>query len=52
MKTLILLAITGGLFLTSPGLDTKHVKSNKVCTKKHVKHSVKKCSNNTKKANN
>ncbi|WP_176852060.1 hypothetical protein [Mucilaginibacter sp. OK268] len=50
MKTLILLAITGGLFFTSPGLDTKHAKSNKACAKNYVKHCVKKSCNHAKKA--
>ncbi|NOW97387.1 hypothetical protein [Mucilaginibacter sp. SG564] len=51
MKTLILLAITGGLFFSEPGLSTKHAKNNKVYTKKYVKHCVKKCNNSAKKAN-
>ena len=43
MKTLILLAITGGLFLGSPDLGTKHAKNGKVYIKKYVKHCIKKC---------
>lgn len=50
MKTLILLAITGGVFFSSPDLGTKHAKNSKVSTKKYVKHCVKKCSSSTKKA--
>jgi hypothetical protein len=48
MKTLTLLAITGGLFFASPGLDSKHVKSNKECTKISAKHCTKKSCNSKK----
>jgi len=48
MRTLTLLAITGGLFFASPGLDSKHLKSSRDCTKVHAKHCTKKCCNSKK----
>jgi hypothetical protein len=49
MKAFIILAVTGGLFLTSGNMDSKPAKNNKVCVKS-AKHCIKKCCNNVKKA--
>ncbi|WP_166088359.1 hypothetical protein [Mucilaginibacter inviolabilis] len=49
MKTLIILAITGGVFFNSPGLEKKHPKSSKVCAKTYAKHCAKNNCNHTKK---
>jgi hypothetical protein len=50
MKIFTLLAITGGLFFTSLclDLDNKSEKSNSICAKSSVKHTVKKCCPNAK----
>jgi hypothetical protein len=51
MKTFTLLAVTGGLFLSSLCIDGKNVRHvSNACVKSYVRQCVKKCCNNTKKA--
>lgn len=49
MKLFTILAVTGGLFFTSAGLNSKHAKNSKVCVKTTTVHCIKKCCNNAKK---
>ena len=50
MKIFTLLAVTGGLFLSSLCIDGKNVRHvSNACVKSYARHCVKKCCNNTKK---
>ncbi|MDN5287847.1 MAG: hypothetical protein JWR38_4121 [Mucilaginibacter sp.] len=49
MKTFTILAVTGGLFFASVGLNSRHVKNSRVCAKINTAHCMKKCCNGAKK---